>query len=630
MAFNGNRHSFSAGRLFLLLVAVVAVAELLVMWLLPVLAPGMDSSSHVYIDAGLLVLLIAPFVWLLVVRPMRQVALSSHALAHKIMDTASDAILTIDEQGRIATNNPATEKIFGYAPGELGGRTITCLLSEPLRKLPPSRVFDSLLEQGAGEGETTVIQGQRRDGSRIDMEMSLGKGRLGKREMLVVVIRDVSERMRAVRELRAAEGRFRALVEQSLAGIYIADDERILYANPRIGEMLGYSQEELAGLPLSAVALPEDWAIVAEQVRQRLEGETTQSSYEFRGMRKNGTTLVLRVAGSVAELEGRRVLIGVVLDVTEQRQAESDLRESEEKFREITAVLGEGVYVLDNEGRLTFMNPAAERMLGWKEGELLGRNAHDAFHYMHTDGSHFPMHECPVFNTVQSGSSYRVQEDSFIRRDGSMLPVAFVAVPILRDGKVVGSVATFHDITERKQHEQCMQGLAYYDNLTGLPNRQLMQDRLGQLLAHAKRHAGCLALLFLDLDGFKAVNDTYGHATGDHLLKAVAERLVRQLRTEDTVSRFGGDEFVVLLPDIPNREAVITVAGKLCAELRKPFAIDGHAIHVSASIGGALFPDDAGDEATLMRLADQAMYRAKLAGKDSFCFHGSDAQAHEC
>jgi len=206
-----------------------------------------------------------------------------------------------------------------------------------------------------------------------------------------------------------------------------------------------------------------------------------------------------------------------------------------------------------------------------------------------------------------------------VRKDGSFLPVTIVSTPLLREGEIVGSVAAFHDITERKQAMKRIQYLAHYDALTGLPNRRLLEDRFEQALVRAKRNHRSLAVMFLDLDHFKQVNDTLGHDQGDELLKAVAQRLTASVRQEDTVSRLGGDEFVVVLPEITGVGDAEIVAQKIVEVIRSPVKLERQELHITTSVGLAVYPQDGEDIVSLMKNADSAMYRAKESGRDRYC-----------
>lgn len=321
------------------------------------------------------------------------------------------------------------------------------------------------------------------------------------------------------------------------------------------------------------------------------------------------------------------LLIAISLLIFHLLRVYAQERQARTMLREIAATLGEGVYVLDQNGLVTFVNPEAERLLGWSAEELIGRNGHDLFHYQRPDGTHLAYADCPVHQAIRTGQTYRMLNDWIIRKDGTILPISMVSSPLMRGGRIVGSVAAFQDITPLLAAEEQIRQLAYHDSLTNLPNRRLLLDRLDQALSQARRHQRALALMFLDLDHFKEINDTLGHDVGDELLKQVAARLEDAIRGGDTVSRQGGDEFVVLLADIAQAQDAILVADKILRALRLPITVGDHNLRISASIGIASYPaDGADDPKELMKKADIALYAAKKAGRDKYRFYGDGSR----
>ncbi len=303
-----------------------------------------------------------------------------------------------------------------------------------------------------------------------------------------------------------------------------------------------------------------------------------------------------------------------------EQQVESRSGQLERMRRQNEMILltaREGIFGLDRQGLATFVNPAALQMVGWSEGELLGRLHHELIHHSRPDGSPYPTEECPVHSVLRTGEIIHLQEETFWHKDGTPFPIEFSCAPIREKGRITGAVITFRDITERKAEKEKIQQLAYYDTLTGLPNRILFQDRLEHALAQCRRDGDGLALMFLDLDDFKHINDTQGHAVGDRFLRDVAARLRETVRQADTLARLGGDEFV-WFGHIQEQKDVTAVAGKILQALPRPVEIDGITLACSVSIGIALFPRDAEDGGELLRCADTAMYQAKRKGKNTF------------
>ncbi|GAB3493262.1 hypothetical protein GCM10027399_12900 [Curvibacter fontanus] len=272
------------------------------------------------------------------------------------------------------------------------------------------------------------------------------------------------------------------------------------------------------------------------------------------------------------------------------------------------------LYTRDRRGIVTAWNPAAEKLFGWRAEQILGK-------HLLTVPQGKERETTELRDRVLSGESIIDLEVQRQKQDGTLFDLSTTLAP-LRDasGAVTGYLAIAADITARKAAEQQVEFLAYRDVLTGLPNRLLLQDRFGQAMAHAERSQNKVALLFLDLDNFKTINDSLGHAVGDALLQEIAVRLGACVRETDTISRQGGDEFLIVLSDLGGTEAIPPVLLKIRERLQAPFAVDGHELTTSASIGVALYPDDGRDFETLLKRADTAMYRAKDAGRNHYRF----------
>jgi diguanylate cyclase (GGDEF)-like protein/PAS domain S-box-containing protein len=294
-----------------------------------------------------------------------------------------------------------------------------------------------------------------------------------------------------------------------------------------------------------------------------------------------------------------------------------------EQMQAITRSLGEGVIALDEKGIVTFANPAAEQLLGWRRGELLGREMAESVDPEGRGGGadnaewvHLPR--------LRAGETLRIDEHVVTRRDGAPLDVALTASPVLRDGEVVGAVVVLRDVRDRKTLERRLVHQAFHDPLTGLPNRALFLDRLEHARARSLRDGGTQAVLFLDLDRFKVINDSLGHRTGDQVLQTVASRLVGVLRPSDTVARFGGDEFTVLLEQVVDASEAAQTAERILRALQLPMEAGDRDVVITASIGIAIAePGNAPGD--LLAAADIAMYQAKSRGKNRYVVAAADA-----
>jgi diguanylate cyclase (GGDEF)-like protein/PAS domain S-box-containing protein len=274
--------------------------------------------------------------------------------------------------------------------------------------------------------------------------------------------------------------------------------------------------------------------------------------------------------------------------------------------------------VVAPEGTIQMVNQATCDLLGYEQDELVGRSVETVFGEERTDS------RTVIDDLIEKGCVSNV-EKTYLAQDGTKVPVLFSGA-VMREGngRVQGLVCLAHDITERKRAEETIQQMAYYDVLTGLPNRTLLNDRLTLELAHAHRNRHMLAILFLDLDRFKDINDTLGHSVGDQVLRGVAGRLIECVRGDDTVARLGGDEFIVLLPALRYAEDATKVAQKVLDSLKLPMTLGGRELYVTTSIGIALYPNDGTNVESLLKNADTAMYHAKEQGKDNWQLYTSE------
>lgn len=291
------------------------------------------------------------------------------------------------------------------------------------------------------------------------------------------------------------------------------------------------------------------------------------------------------------------------------------------RYESILSAAGEGIIELNMAGEFCYLNPAAEQLLGKKSYEMMGKNFLSYLQEEKEDINHIIWEEHPIYKTCMLGNIYHKDDAEFIRRDRSTLPVEFTATPLATEhNDIEGIVIVFDDITLRKTIENQLTSLALYDHLTKLPNRLLFEKTITQVISRAKRNKSEMALMFLDLDHFKNINDTLGHDIGDMLLKGVAERLQRCIRLSDTVARLGGDEFAIILDEIQRTEDAGVVAEKIITALGPPFQLNDHEVFASASIGIAIYPVSGQDNITLTKNADIAMYQAKQEGRNNYCY----------
>jgi diguanylate cyclase (GGDEF)-like protein/PAS domain S-box-containing protein len=436
--------------------------------------------------------------------------------------------------------------------------------------------------------------------------------------------------------LRASELRFRAMSDASPLGIFVSDVQGdCVYTNAAYHRISGLTFEETLGTKWSTAIHPDDRQRVLAEWRDAAGGGASFQT-EFRFLQPNGSVVWARV-NSAAMNDGLAVNGGVktVEDISQRKAAEFALQAVEEALfeeRERAQVtldsIGDAVLTTDLQGKVTYLNVAAEALTGWSREDALGRPLSEVFHII--DGGTRQAAPDPAQQAIKENRTVGLAADSIlVRRDGGESAIEDSAAPIHdRDGRVAGAVIVFHDVSESRAMVLKMAHLAHHDFLTGLPNRALLTERLSQAIGLARRRGKQVALLFVDLDYFKHINDSLGHAVGDQVLQSAARRLSACVRTTDTVCRQGGDEFVILLAEIEQPQDAALVAEKLLVALAEPQLIGQHEIHVTLSIGISVYPDDGIDGDTVMENADAAMYHAKASGRNNYQFFTAGMNSH--
>jgi diguanylate cyclase (GGDEF)-like protein/PAS domain S-box-containing protein len=392
----------------------------------------------------------------------------------------------------------------------------------------------------------------------------------------------------------------------------------IIDANAAAAEMLGYRLDDLLGQPLSAIGLEGCGALLAS-----LNSDATTTAPPLRHCetllhRQGGDTLPIDLTHRVAVVEGTHFGVLLGRDASARIAAESKLRLA----ARVISRSGEGIIISDAKGLIVEVNKAFETITGYSRADALGRNPNFL-----SSGRQDKEFYRRMWQTLHAEGFW--QGEIWNRRKNNEIFPEWLSLSAIRDdgGEITHYVATFSDVTEAKANEARIQHMAHHDFLTGLPNRFLLTDRFKQVAAAAERNDTRYALLFIDLDRFKNVNDTLGHSIGDQLLRDVASRLGSIVRGTDTLSRQGGDEFLVLLGEVETPEAAAIVARKLMQVLGEPFLLDGHPITVTPSIGIAVSPEDGTDLDSLLKHADLAMYDAKQQGRNNYQFFRREMNA---
>ncbi len=726
----------------------------------------------------------------------RAAAKASEERFRATFDQAAVGIVHTSYEGNYLLVNQKFCDMLGYREYELVGRAAVDFTHPDDRE--SGRQYRQRIWEGKLAGFTEEKRYLRKDGGVIwtNRTVSLARDASGKPLYFIRVIEDITAR-------KEAEERYRATFENAPVGIMhtAIDGYRILRANRKLCEMLGYTREELLGMTSTDIVHPDYQFSDRINYRQPiLDGARQAFASERQFVRKDGSSLwVNRTVSVVKNAAGEPLyFIRIVEDITDRKQAETALRDSELRYRLVIAAIAEGVVLRDQDARIVTCNASAERILGKTLDQMQGSMFYDtSWQAIREDGTPFPLEERPIRVALRTGQLQSNVVQGLRKPDGTVLWLSMNVQPLFddSDGRLTGIVSTLTDITERKQSElrqtmehavtrilaeaetladaapriiqticetmkwhcgarwqmdqqagvlRCIEcwgvdtpeirefmaansqravdpqspsgrglvrriyntgqtlwiadivqepgflrapmvlkaglhgafgfplllgtevlglmeffhrdvrepdtlllriadsignqigqfmarkqaeerirHLANYDELTGLPNRSMFQERLHHALAQAQRHARPLAVLFIDLDRFKNINDTLGHEAGDRVLREVAERLRACLRDSDTVGRLGGDEFVVLLEGLPQPADVAAVAQKILDAAARPFILAAQEFRIGASIGISTFPDDGKDMQNLLKNADAAMYRAKERGRNNYQFYST-------
>jgi len=587
-----------------------------------------------------------------------------------IINSTSDAIVGKTTTGIITSWNPGAERIFGYTAQEAIGQSTQMLF--PAEQVGEELDILARVAQGEQVHSYDTVR-MRKDGSKVHVSVTISP--ITDSEGTIIgaskIARDITQRVLSDTALKASEERFRALAEALPQMVWTARaDGFVSWYNQRWYGFTGTTLEQIQGWGWQSVTDPqvlpvilEKWATaIAAGAPFEMEFSLRRADGVFRRF-LNRAEPIKDATGQVVEWAGTNTDIDELNGAVEAlrtnqallRQTNADLRETavenaliaealkstateksliaealynEKERAQVTLnSIGDAVICTGIDGRLSYFNIAAERLTQWKSAAAMGRQLDEVFHVVDANSRQIVpniMLHAMESNIVEHLPPWCI----LIRPDGSELPVEDSCAPIhSRDGEVAGAVMVFQDVSAARALAERLVHQAGHDSLTNLPNRMLLNDRLYQGVSAAHRHQDSLALIFLDVDRFKQVNDSLGHPVGDLLLQSIAARLTACLRESDTVSRHGGDEFIVMLTDIDGPRDAEECAEKLLEALRLPYVLDGHELHVSVSIGIALYPQDGTEAEVLIRNADSAMYEAKEQGRDNYQFYRKELNA---
>ena len=501
-----------------------------------------------------------------------------------------------------------------------------------------TRLYERMI---AGELSAPTVRGhyRRKDGSQLPVEAYPRAVRSGDGHVIVSIARDASERLAA----EEAQQKQVALIAQSaekerlltlfyqlpFVGLAVTapGSKRWLLVNDYMCEMLGYPREELLQLAWTETTHPDDLPENLALFKRLTAGEFDSFQYDKRFIRKDGgivdTTMEVRCVrrgdGSV------ETVVIMVRDITERKRSETALRESEERFRSLTALSSDMFWEQDEQYRFTSVSGVDSRKITQTRADLIIGKKRWEQDYTNMSADDWAKH----IAILDARQPFRDLELSRPDESGKTVWITISGEPIFdSSGAFKGYRGVGKEISERKKDEERIQFLANHDALTSLPNRAMFSEVLNLAIQNGHRYKRGFAVLFIDLDRFKIINDTMGHDAGDKLLKEMGTRLSETVRSSDVVARLGGDEFVVLVQEVSETKQVDAVARKILSALVEPMSMQGQECRVTASIGICMYPADAQDEKALMKNADIAMYRAKEDGKNTYKFYSEETNVH--
>ena len=540
-----------------------------------------------------------------------------------VFDASSEAIMVTDANANIISVNAAFGRITGYSEAEVRGRNPQLLASGLHDKTQYARQWQELLATGMWRGEMT---NRRKDGSLFDawLSISISRDGAGVIQHFISVMADITERKRVESKVLELNRDFVSFLDNSRDFIYFKDkNSRFRFASQTLANITGHAHwRDMTGKHDLEVFPPETARIYHEEELPIFrDGKPLLNQidpyFDADGNRGWVSTSKWPLQDALGQVEG---LFGISRDITAHKLNEEKLELAASVFHNSR----EGITITRTDGTIVDVNEAFTDITGYSRDEVIGKNPR-----ILSSGRHNQQHYTDMWQSLISKGHW--YGEIWNRRKSGEVYAEMLTITTVRDdqGQPQNYVALFSDITTAKVHAEHLEHIAHYDALTNLPNRVLLADRLKQAMLQVQRRAQRLAVVYLDLDGFKAVNDAHGHEAGDHLLIALAARMKSALREGDTLARIGGDEFVAVLVDLADATESMPMLNRLLLAASEPVSWSGDSVCVSASLGVTLYPqEEEMDADQLQRQADQAMYQAKVSGKNRYHFFDAIHDRH--
>jgi diguanylate cyclase (GGDEF)-like protein/PAS domain S-box-containing protein len=532
-----------------------------------------------------------------------------------LFSTASDGLHIMDVHGKLLQASDSFCRMLGYTQEEMQGMNV----ADWDAKAPPGTDFTERFKRLGSESRVLETLHRCKDGRILEVEINTVAVLIQGKKYIYASARDITQRKLTERRLREREATLRAILDnmphmawlKDLDGRYLAANLQLAqtagFANPE--EMMGKTDQDIWPEELAAKYRADDIEVAVTRQQKFVEESALDNGRAY--WSETFKTPIIDDQGTLIGTTG------YARDITERKQAEESMRLSSAIYQNSS----EAILVTDEENRIVDVNPAFTTITGYTKEEVVGRDPK-----LLRSGKHDPEFYRQMWKAILNDGHW--QGEIWDKRKNGELYPKWINISVIRhpDGSLYRHVAQFSDITEKKKKEDLIWHQANYDTLTGLPNRRLFRDRLEQELKKSHRSGAPLALLFIDLDRFKEINDTLGHDIGDELLIEAAQRITGCVRESDTVARLGGDEFTVILPEFGEAANVERVAQHLIQALTAPFILKNETCYITASIGITLYPNDADSLDDLMKHADQAMYVAKEEGRNRFSYYTESMQ----
>ena len=541
----------------------------------------------------------------------------------ELFDEAPDAMLIVDQKGNIQQVNSKATELLGYQSKQLISMKVEDLIPDHFRQThvhQREQSFDNPKHLRLDRQADFVALKQ--DQSEVPVDISIGYTKKNDEFQAITTLRDVSERKKFETTLKHNENMLKKA--QSIAHIgsweWDIESNKLIWSD-EIYRIFGLDAVQFGASYDRFVSSihPDDREAVVTAVNETVVYDKAYN-IEHRIVRPNGEVRFVHERGDVyRNKDGQpQSMIGTILDITEQKLADIELKLADNVFN----YTDEAIIVTNREKKILRVNTAFNHITGFNKEEVLGKRPEEVI----SSGEHDHAFYQEMWQSIDATGRWS-GEIINRKKNGELFPSWQNICAITDDyGEVIQYTSIFSDITEKKQAEERIQNLAQFDQLTQLPNRMLFNDRLARAISRSKRSKGMMGLMFIDLDGFKAVNDSLGHQAGDLLLQKVAQKLLSSVRDEDTVARLGGDEFTIILENLSHTEDAALVANKVLKALSEKIQLGEGDAQIGASIGISLLSDDGIDSEMIIKRADLAMYQAKKNGKHQYQYYSAEME----